>query len=54
MDIRVSEYILNKQRVLSTECIWCFECINTCAKGALRTSFGFDVGFRELLNEKHV
>jgi polyferredoxin len=53
MDIRISEYVLNKQRVLSTECIWCCECFNACAKGALKTSFGFDVGFRELLNQKH-
>jgi ferredoxin-type protein NapH len=50
MDIRISEYILDNQRVLSTECIWCFECINVCAKGALRSSFGFDFGNRELLN----
>jgi ferredoxin-type protein NapH len=50
MDIRISEYILDNQRVLSTECIWCFECINVCAKGALKTTFGFDVGNRELLN----
>jgi ferredoxin-type protein NapH len=52
MDIRISEYILEKQRVLSTECILCFECVDVCAKGALRTSFGFDIGNRELLNEK--
>ena len=49
MDIRVSEYVLDKQRVLSTECILCFECINVCVPGALNTSFGFDIGNRELL-----
>ena len=42
MDIRISEYVLNKQRVLSTECILCFECVNVCAKGALGSTFGFD------------
>lgn len=52
MDIRVSEYVLDKQRVLSTECILCFECINVCVPGALNTSFGFDFGNRELLNAK--
>lgn len=52
MDIRISEYVRNNQRVLSTECILCFECANACAKGALRTSFGFDAGIRELLNER--
>ncbi len=51
MDIRISEYVFNKQRVLSTECILCFECVDVCAKGALKTSFGFDIGNRELLNE---
>jgi len=52
MDIRISEYVLNKQRVLSTECILCFECVNVCAQGALDTSFGFDFGLQELLNKK--
>ena len=46
MDIRISDYVLNKQRVLSTECILCFECVNVCAKGALGTSFGFDFSKR--------
>lgn len=53
MDIRISEYVLGKQRVLSTECILCFECVNVCAKGALDASFGFDFGSRELLNKKN-
>jgi ferredoxin-type protein NapH len=47
MDIRVSEYVLGGQRVLATECILCFECVNVCAKGALDASFGFDSGKRE-------
>jgi polyferredoxin len=46
MDIRISDYVLTKQRVLSTECILCFECVNVCAKGALGTSFGFDFSKR--------
>ncbi len=49
MDIRIPEYTKNGQRVLSTECIVCFECVNVCAKGALDTTFGWDVGNRELL-----
>lgn len=52
MDICVSEYVLDRQRVLSTECILCFECINVCVPGALNTSFAFDIGNRELINEK--
>jgi ferredoxin-type protein NapH len=51
MDIRVSEYVLGKQRVLSTECILCFECVHVCAKGALDGSFKFDFGKLELLNQ---
>jgi polyferredoxin len=49
MDIRIPEYTKNGQRVLSTECILCLECINICPKGALDTTFGLDVGNRELL-----
>jgi polyferredoxin len=49
MDIRIPEYTKNGQRVLSTECILCLECINVCAKGALDATFGWDVGHRELL-----
>jgi len=52
MDIRVSEYTQFNQRVLSTECILCYECIDVCTKGALRVSYGFDFGNRELLNRK--
>ena len=49
MDVRISEYVLDRKRVLSTECIFCFECVNVCAKGALQISFGF----RELINRKN-
>lgn len=49
MDIRVSEYILGNQRVLSSECILCLECVNVCATDSLDASFGFDFGFRELI-----
>lgn len=34
-NILVTEYIKNGQRVLSTECIFCFECVNVCTQGAL-------------------
>lgn len=52
MDIQVSEYILANQRVLSTECILCLECINVCVPNALDTSFEFDFGKIELLNRR--
>jgi ferredoxin len=44
MDIRVDEYVNSGQRVLSTECIFCLECVDACPRGALDVSFGFDFG----------
>lgn len=52
MDVRVPEYILNHQRVLSTECSLCQTCITVCAKDALKLSFGFDLGGKDLLRER--
>jgi len=51
-DIRIMDYIKNGQRVLSTECILCFECTNVCVPGALNSTWGFDCGTRELLNTR--
>ena len=51
MDIRISDYILNGQRVLSTECTLCQTCITVCSQDALKLSFGFDMGGKELLHE---
>ena len=52
MDIRISDYVLNNQRVLSTECSLCQTCITVCSQDALKLSFGFDIGGRELLRER--
>jgi ferredoxin-type protein NapH len=52
MDIRVSDYILNHQRVLSSECILCFECTNVCPTNALDSNFAFDFGTTELLTRR--
>ena len=49
MDIRIPEYVKAGQRVLSTECILCLECVNVCSKGALDATFGLDVANQELL-----
>ena len=51
MDIRISDYILDKKRVLSTECTLCQTCITTCQQDALKLAFGFDLGGREILRE---
>jgi ferredoxin-type protein NapH len=52
MDIRISEYVLNKQRVLSTECILCQTCITVCPQDALKLAIGLDIGGKELLRER--
>lgn len=52
MDVRISDYVLNNQRVLSTECSLCQTCITVCAQDALKLSFGFDLGGKELLRER--
>jgi ferredoxin-type protein NapH len=52
LDIRVSDYILDKKRVLSTECTLCQTCTTACHRDALKLSFGFDLGGREMLHEK--
>jgi len=52
MDVRIPEYILNGQRVLSTECSLCQTCITVCARDALKLSFGFDMSRKDLLRER--
>jgi ferredoxin-type protein NapH len=52
MDVRISDYILNGERVLSTECSLCQTCITVCAKDVLQLSFGFDLGGKDLLRER--
>ena len=50
MDVRISDYILNGKRVLSTECSLCQTCITVCPRDALKLSFGFDAGWQERLS----
>jgi ferredoxin-type protein NapH len=52
MDVRIPKYIRNGQRVLSTECSLCQTCITVCARDALKLSFGFDLGGKDLLRER--
>lgn len=52
MDIRITDYTKNGLRILSTECILCQTCVNTCPTGALKVSFGLDIGGKELLNKR--
>jgi ferredoxin-type protein NapH len=52
MDVRISDYILNGKRVLSTECSLCQTCITICPQDALKLSFGCDMGGKDLLRER--
>ncbi|NDJ52278.1 MAG: 4Fe-4S binding protein [Chloroflexi bacterium] len=52
MNIRVKDYVVGGQRVLSTECTLCQTCINVCPKDALILTFGFDVTDREILDHE--
>ena len=52
MDIRIPDYIKSGQRVLSTECSLCQTCTTVCAHDALKLSFGFDLGGKELLRTR--
>jgi ferredoxin-type protein NapH len=52
MDVRIPEYIRSGERVLSTECSLCQTCITVCSKDALKLSFGFDMGGKDLLRER--
>jgi len=54
MDVRIPDYILKGQRVLSTECSLCQTCITVCARDALKLSFGFDMSRRDLLREREL
>lgn len=50
MNIRVKDYILEGERVLSTECTLCQTCINICPHDSLKFSLQFDVGGKEYVD----
>lgn len=52
MNIRITDYILSGQRVLSNECVMCLTCINSCPTDALQASLGFDVVKTNLLETR--
>ncbi|MCK5146984.1 4Fe-4S dicluster domain-containing protein [bacterium] len=49
MNIQLLRYMKNNQRIMSTECITCQQCINVCPEGAIEYSKKFDLGFKEFL-----
>lgn len=52
MDIKLLAYKDEGQRVLSSECIQCQVCRNTCPKEAISLTFGLDCSMKEKLNWK--
>lgn len=53
MDIRIPDYIIAGERVLSNECILCQQCVAVCPPNTLTLSFGLDVGGKNLLEERN-
>ncbi len=51
MDIDIIAYTRRGLRVLSTECILCFECVDVCPQGALDATFKWDGEQLELLRK---
>jgi polyferredoxin len=49
MNIKLLDYARKNQRILSTECISCQQCVNLCPVQAIEYSKGFDFGFTEHL-----
>jgi len=54
MNIRIPDYILSGNRVLSNECVMCLTCINTCPTDALEASLGFDIGGKNFLQGREL
>lgn len=52
MGIRIADYVAAGQRVLSTECIACQQCVAVCPPNTLRLSVGLDLGGLDLLQER--
>jgi ferredoxin-type protein NapH len=48
MDLRIPDYIANGQRMLSSECIFCQQCVAICPPNTLNISVGWDLGGLEL------
>ena len=52
MDIDIMEYVMNGERVLSTECIFCMTCTAVCPQGILEDTFKADIGGRERIRRR--
>lgn len=54
MNIKLLSYSRDGKRVLSTECILCDSCLHSCPTGAIDTTWGLDVGVKELVNMRNL
>jgi polyferredoxin len=52
MDIRIPDYIASNQRLVSSECIACQQCLAICPPNTLKLSIGFDLGKEERLETR--
>lgn len=52
MDINISDYIKNGERVLSTECIFCQTCTTVCPENNLSLTGKWDLGGKEILRRR--
>jgi len=53
MDIKLLNYKKENLRILSTECIFCRTCSDSCPKEGISTTIGFDTKFKEEINYKN-
>jgi len=50
MNIKILDYAKENKRILSTECILCMACRDSCPKDAIQLTKGFDAGFKEKIS----
>ncbi|MGE5740947.1 MAG: 4Fe-4S binding protein, partial [Candidatus Aminicenantes bacterium RBG_16_66_30] len=48
MNIDIPAYIAHGRRVLSSECVLCRQCVETCPYGSVDLTLGFDAGRKDL------
>lgn len=48
MNIDIPAYIAHGQRVLSSECVLCRQCVATCPSGSVELTLGLDIGRKDL------
>ncbi len=52
MDINIMNYVLNGERILSSECVFCLTCTSVCPETILTGSFKVDIGGKERIKRR--